>query len=192
MTDLTATQRLLRTTPTDTPRQMSTYLQTLAEQVDRRMATQAYNQRRSKRRPFAMLEVGTEVAYDASAFPDEVSFDTISEDTAGLADLSLDPHVINLAVTGWWCVGGYAHTTGFGSAASDTQVTINVSGGLFVAGSVRDGAIGLAAVGASFLARVPTPGTYQAKMNISWNGGSTTSVTTLRYAQMWAWKVRDL
>lgn len=192
MTDLTATQGLLRTTATDNPRLMATYLETLATQVDRRMATQAFNQRRSRRRPFACLQVNTEVAYDANLQPDEIPFDTVAEDTAGLADLSEDPRVINLKTAGWWIVGGYVHTTGFGAAASDTQITISAGGGFFVADSVRDGAIGLAAVGASFLARIPTPNTNQVKMTITWNGSSTSSVTTLRYAEMWAWRVRDL
>lgn len=192
MTDTTVTQGLLRTTPTDNPRQMATYLRTLAEQVDRRMATHAYNQRRLRRRPFANLQVNTEIVYDANAIPNVVQFDTIAEDTAGLADLSVDPHIINLATAGWWMVGGYAHTTGFGVSASDTMITINAGGGQFISGAVRDAAIALAAVPASFLVRVPTPNVNQVKMSVSWLGGSAASTTFLRYAEMWAWKVRDL
>ena len=192
LTDTTPTQGLLRTTPTDNPRLMATYLKTLAEQVDRRMAAHAYNQRRARRRPFACLQVNTEVVYDANAVPDVVRFDTIAEDTAAMADLSLDPAIITLTSAGWWCVGGYAHTTGFGSAASDTQMNISVGGGYYTAGTVRDGAIALAAVGSSFIVRMATPNLYAARMDISWAGGSVASTTYLRYAEMWAWKVRDL
>lgn len=192
MTDTTATQGLLRTTASDNPRQMATYLQTLAEQVDRRMATQAYNQRRSRRPPFACLQLLTEIVYDSNASPNEIQFDTVGEDTAGLADLSVDPAVINLTTAGWWMVGGYAHTTGFGAANSDTQLNIGIGSGSFAEGSVRDGAIALAATGTSTLVRMATPGVGQVRMDITWNGSSVASTTILRYAEMWAFRVRDL
>lgn len=192
MTDTTATQGLLRTTSSDSPRLMASYIQGLAEGVDRRVATHAYNQRRARVRPFAVLQLNTEIIYDANASPNEIIFDTIGEDTAGLADLSVDPRIIQLTTTGWWCVGGYVHTTGFGAAASDTQINIAIGSGIFTAGTVRDGAIALAAVGASTLVRMAVPNQYQVRMDISWVGSSVASTTFLRYAEMWAFKVRDL
>jgi hypothetical protein len=157
------------------------------------MSTQFYNLQRSKRRPFAVLQLNTEILYDANVDPDEVIFDTIGEDTAGLADLSVDPRIITLTTAGWWAVGGYVHTTGFGAANSDTQVIVSPGGGsYFTAGSTRDGAIALAAIGASTLVKMTTPNLYTVRMDISWTGSSTSSVTTLRYAEMWAFKVRDL
>lgn len=188
VTDTTATQGLLRTTSTDTPRLMATYLGTLAEQVDRRVATQRFNLRRSARRPFALLQMNTEVAFDANAIPPYVVFDTIGQDTAGLADLSVDPSIITVG-PGWWCAGAYVHTTGFGSAASDTQVIVNVGNDVF-SDQTRDQAIGLAAVSVSFMSRVTAP--VAVRCRVSWSGASTSSVTTLRYAEMWAFKVRDL
>lgn len=193
MTDTTATQGLLRTQLTDDHKKMDVYLGTLARQVDQRISTQLFNQRRARLRPFAILEVGTEVLYDSNAVPNEIVFDTIGEDTDGMADLSVNPSVISLTSPGFWAVGGYVHTTGFGAAASDTQMNINVSGGGgFTAGSVRDQAIALAATSASFLLRMATPNAFKVFADITWNGASTSSVTTLRYAQLWAYKVRDL
>lgn len=191
MTDTTATQGLLRTTVTDNPRLMASYLQGLAEGVDRRMQVHALNQRRSRRRPFACLMVTEEIVYDSNGDPNEIPFDTIGEDTAGLTDLSVDPRVITLTSSGWWAFGGYAQTTGFGAAASDTQLNISVGGVAFAFGTVRDGAIALAAMSASSLFRFPTPGA-QMRMDINWNGASVASTTFLRYAEMWAFKVRDL
>lgn len=190
VTDKTATQNLTRTTATDDPRQMDVYLGTLAKEVDLRTAAHLYDLGRSRRPPFACLRQNVETLYDTSTSP-SVAFDTVEEDTAGLVDLTVSDTVINLRQTGYWCVGSYAHTTGFGAAASDTTLHL-LAASEQTAGIVHDAAIGLAAVGVDVTVKVLVPNLYFARMYIDFSGASTSNVTTLRFAEMWAYKVRDL
>lgn len=190
MTDKTATQNLTRTTSTDDPKQMATYLATLASEVDLRMAAHYYDLGRSQRPPFAVVRRLVESAFDITS-SGRVGFDTVEEDTAGLVDLSVSDLVINLRQTGWWMFGGYIHCTGFGSAASDTSINV-LAAGVNAVNAVRDAAIGLAAVSVSSLTQVTTPNVSTCTMSISFAGASTSNVTTLRFAEMWAYKVRDL
>lgn len=190
MTDKTTTQNLTRTTIGDDPKRMSDYLAPLAEETDRRVTAHLYDLDRVQKRPFAIIrKYGIEV-YDAVASA-AIPFDAVEEDTAALVDFSLSNTVINLRQTGWWCVGSYVQCTGFGAAASDTVLHLN-AGPVGVLGIVRDQAIGLAALSAQAIVKITVPSTYYARTWVDWSGASTANTTTLQFAEMWAYKVRDL
>jgi hypothetical protein len=190
VTDKTATQNLTRTTVTDDPKQMNTYLETLAKEVDRRAAAHVYDLGRSSRPPFAIVRQNVETIYDTTGSP-SIPWDTVEEDTAGLVDLSVSDTVINLRQAGYWCVGAYVHTTGFGSAASDTSLHL-LAGSESTVGAVRDQAIGLAAVSVDLMVKITVPNLYFARAYIDFAGASLANTTFLRFAEMWAYKVRDL
>ncbi len=191
MTDKTATQNLTRTQASDDPRQVAAYLKTLATEADQRMAAHYRDLARSQNPPFAMLRVGTPFVLDGSNVVTRlVPFDTVAIDTAGLTDLSVDPHVITLTETGYWMVGGYAWTSGF-NGNNDTYVRIS-AGNNNVADFRHDAAIGF--VGASASAEMPNVSTNGSNvtMIVSWIGSSSTPLTQIVYAELWAFKVRDL
>jgi hypothetical protein len=190
LTDKTITQNLTRTTATDDPKQMHSYLGTLAEEVDRRVNAHRYDLRRVQNRPFAVLRsYGTQV-YDAVA-SSAIPFNAVEEDTADLVDLSVSNTLINLRTTGWWCVGSYVQCTGFGAANSDVVLHLNAGPG-GILGIVRDQAIGLAALSVHTMVEITVPDTYTARTWVDWSGSSVANTTFLQFAEMWAYKVRDL
>lgn len=186
MTDKTATQNLTRTTSGDDPREMATYLKTLATETDLRMAAQFYDLGRAQSPPLAALRITSPVVYDGGQAP-PIVWDTVVEDTSGLVDLSSDPTLIVPNEPGWWAFGGYVQTTGFGSANSDTTLSI---GG--ATNSTRDGGLGLSCPNVAGMFQVTTPGVLFLSSYVSWTGSSTSSLTTIYYGEMWCYKVRDL
>lgn len=187
MTDKTATQNLTRTTATDDPKQVAAYLRTLAMEADQRMRSHFYDLGRSQRRPFAAVRVSTPFDYDYTVSNNIINYDTVEEDTAGLVDLSASPQVITLTETGFWAVGGYLETTGFGLANAD--VWMELSGGFY--NVVRDGDADFLPVSVFGIRSVTVPNTSLISQILN-SGSSSTSITTVRAARMWAYKVRDL
>lgn len=189
MTDKTSTQNLTRTTATDDPKKMASYLKTLATETDQRMHSQRYHLGRSQRPPFAFLRRSAAMLYDKDAYPSNVPFDIVGEDTAGMVDLSVDPSGIYFRSTGWYQLGAYVLLSGFGSPNADVTIYIGNEG----EAAARDQGSGAVGVSVSTLQQVSSLAADPAiRLVISSLGSSTTSVTTLYYAQMYAYKVRDL
>lgn len=188
VTDKTLTQNLTRTTATDDPKQMAGYLGTLAREVDQRMRAHFYDLSRSQRRPFAVLRKSVPEIVDTSLVTNaSIHYDTVDVDTGGMIDLSVSDITINLRETGWYCLGGYLHTTGFG--AVNTDVWMAVDGGY---NAVRDGGLAFSPVSVSYITQVTAPDVTTIGSQMLWSGSSSTSSTTILSAQMWAYKVRDL
>lgn len=198
MTDKTATQNLTRTTATDDPKRVADYLKTLATEADQRMASHFRDLGRSTTPPFAVArltiprQIDANVTLPGSSFNGGLPFDTVEIDTAGMIDLSADPFSIYPPETGWYWVGGYALTTGFGSNAADAYAQVNFSGEVF-RDMRHDGLLGFVGSGGSGQVRMSTvPSTRPAQLNVGWVGGSTTSITTVFFAELWVIKERDL
>lgn len=200
MTDKTATQNLTRTTASDDPKQMAAYLKQLATDADQRMAAHFFDLNRSVTPPFAVLRLYTPVQVDALVIapgapsPGSVPFDTVEIDTAGLVDLSANAYQIALTETGWWWVGGYAFINGFGTSTNADSGVIVRANGAVVPDLRHDGLLGFFGAGASGpVTRITDVTTARpACLTVTWNGGSTTSITTVNFAELWVCKVRDL
>jgi hypothetical protein len=193
MTDKTATQNLTRTVASDDPRKMATYLQSLAQDVDLRMASHFRDLARSKNPPFAVLQLNTPAIVDrtSAAGPGtgSVPFDTAPVDNADLTDMSASAYQIVLTQTGFWLVGAYLLCDGFGAGA-DLSMTlhagdaehdtrhdnITTNQGLHVLLPVRVN---------SLLSITPTYVTLDAT-------STARNTSTVSYAEMFACKVRDL
>lgn len=194
MTDKTATQNLTRTQATDDPRKMASYLATLASEVDQRMAAQYRAIGRSQVPPAALVRMTEPRAFRSDDVLPNVPFDTVEFDTAGLVDLATQPYGIPLLSEGYWEVGGYAACTGWPTGAGEmvlrlfygggsTNVAFHDGGLSFVSGSASVLSVtssiasaATAAIGVDFLGTLP--------------GGAEGS--TLLFAELWAYKVRDL
>lgn len=203
MTDKTATQNLTRTTATDDPRKMATYLQTLATEADRRMAAHFRDLDRLTNPPLAVLRLTAPTQIDVvtaspeKPSPDAVPFDSVEIDTAGQVDLSVSRYVINFTETGWWWVGGYAYFTDFfpGSNADPTvRVQANGSSGpnFYDPRHAAGGGSYVGAGGSMSVRITDVAASLPAFLHIFNNGSSTTNLTTVAFAELWALKVRDL
>lgn len=193
MTDKTATQNLTRTQSTDDPRQLPGYLTTLRDEVDRRMAAQYYQLGRAQQFPAALIRASTQAISSLDAKPN-IEFDTVAFDTQGdLVDLGESPYRIKLNSPGWWVVGAYASCTGWPPASGD-MILVLESGSSTRTVGFHDGNLGF--VGGSFSVMESTnyPLTEECSLAVSFSGtmpgGSEGS--TLTFAEMWAYKVRDL
>lgn len=193
MTDKTATQNLTRTQATDDPRKQALYLATLAGEIDQRMTTQYHHIGRSQVPPAALVRRLEPMAFSTLDASPNVLFDTVEFDTFGLVDLATQPHGIPLSIEGYWVVGGYAQVTGWPTGTGEFLLQLfNAQGSVNAA--FHDGAAGFAAGAASVLSRATTPLTSIAALGIDFlgtlPGGAEGS--TLNYAELWAYKVRDL
>lgn len=194
MTDKTSTQNLTRTRSDDDPKKMDQYLGALAGEVDQRIAGQYRNLARSQRPPAAMIEIRTPVIQSPGG-PGTLIYDTVAFDTAGLVDLSQDARVIKLASPGYWCIGAYVRCTGW-TNASQSGVSLWLQfGGSNTITNFHD-IIGLGDVGCSWSAIESTDATgtlEEAACGVT-NVGTFTppTTTTILYAALWAYKIRDL
>lgn len=192
MTDKTATQNLTRTTPTDSPKLMASYLASLAKEVDQRMVTQRDALARSQKPPAAMIEVltpRTELAAESSG---SMVYDNVAFDTAGMVDLTVDSRAINLNSTGYWCIGAYALCTGFGGSPGAVGLWLGHGGSNSIA-VFHDGNQGQVGCSYSVMERVTSLTTPKlASCGIFGTGTSTNPSTTLLRASLWAYKIRDL
>jgi hypothetical protein len=189
MTDTTATQNLTRTTATDDPRQMASYIQRLATDIDQRMTAHYHDLDRSSTPPAACIRVTTPVTVDsAAAFP-QIVFDTVMFDTAGLVDLTNDPRQIQLLYPGYWCIGAYVQTSGFGGGSTDVGILLK-SGGSTTNSDYHDASLGVS--GSYSLVETTLSGQGEiAALGLVALGSPSTFVTTVTFAELWAYKIRD-
>lgn len=200
MTDKTATQNLTRTQAGDDPRQMATYLQTLATEADQRMTAHLRDLARALDPPMAVLRLNVPIQLDAnvtlpgSPYQGGVPFDTVDLDTGGMVDLSASQFTITLTEPGWWHVGGYALLNGFSPGSSSSDVMANIRANFSTFSDPRhDGQYGFFGSGSSGVTQVlSVAGAGPVAMVVTWSGASSTSVTTIQYAELWAVKDRDL
>lgn len=187
MTDKTTTQNLTRTTSTDDPKLMAGYLATLAKEIDQRMRAHYYDLGRSQYRPCVVIsKTIAEVVDTGVSGSSFVRYDTVDVDTGGMADFSVSNLGFTLSEFGWWAVGGYLQNTGFGAVNSDVMLEISQAG----YNTVRDGGHAFDPVSLSGIIQVTSPTSIVSQMLNT--GSSTTLVTTVQAAQLWAYKVRDL
>jgi hypothetical protein len=123
-----------------------------------------------------------------------VPFDTVEIDTAGLADLSANAYGIFLNQTGYWWIGGYGRISGFlpGGSNSDIFASAQATGGVFLDPRHDNSSlsIGTGETGPLLVSTLTTP--VQVALKVGFNGASTTSLTNVLQAELWALKVRDL
>jgi hypothetical protein len=193
MTDKTATQNLTRTQSTDDPRKVATYLKTLAVEVDQRMAAQYSEIARAQVPPAAIVRVLNPYAIHSNDVGFNVVFDTVELDTAGLVDLSVNPKVINLGSPGYWVVGAYAECTGWPTASGDMLLFL-LSGGSSRTAGFHDGNLSFVSGSVSVIESTSAPLTEQASLGVTFTGTMPGGAegSQLLYAEMWAYKVRDL
>ena len=192
MTDKTATQNLTRTTITDSPRQMATYLGSLAREVDQRMQAQRDALARSQKPPAAMIEVLEQREELAAINAGSMFFDNVAFDTAGLVDLTVDNHVITLNSTGYWCIGAYVLCSGFQGSPGAVSLWLN-HGNSNSTATFHDGLQG--AVGCSYsvteqVTSIATP--KYAACGVYGTGTNVNPSTVIFRASLWAFKIRDL
>lgn len=199
MTDKTATQNLTRTQSTDDPKQMATYLRALGTDVDQRMAAHYHDLARSRVPPFAVLMI-TEQHFIANPSTvisgDQVlGYDTVGIDTAGMVDLSLDPTRIFLNDTGYYVCGCYMQSNGFAQGSvsdNDTYTKLASTTGVTSQGTVHDNGTGLLGVGHSTIVQVLNPNAESIQVKTGYNGSTGGNAMTIGYAELWAYKLRDL
>lgn len=194
MTDKTATQNLTRTTASDDPRKMATYLKQLATDADLRMTAQFYDLDRSVTPPFCVARCTIPYTLDATQVPagasytGSVQFDTVEIDTAGMIDLSANPFSIKLPELGYYWVGGYALTSGMGTTVDDY---VSVRAGSFELRDPRhDGLFGFVGSGISSEVRISTASAQASPAALAI--GPSSGSTTVFFAELWVMKARDL
>lgn len=129
MTTKTATQNLTKPTPTDDPRQMASYLASLAGDVDARMAAQLRTLARSQVPPAALVRMTASRAFSSLDVMPNIPFDTVAFDTTGTAvDLTTNPYVINLVSPGWWVVGGFVAASGWPAVIGELSIWMQAGG----------------------------------------------------------------
>lgn len=194
MTTKTATQNLTKPTPTDDPRQMASYLASLAGDVDARMAAQLRTLARSQVPPAALVRMTASRAFSSLDVMPNIPFDTVAFDTTGTAvDLTTNPYVINLVSPGWWVVGGFVAASGWPAVIGELSIWMQ-AGGSTQTVAFHDGQLGYVSGGCSVFESTDYPlgetcalGAQHVGPMISGQEGS-----TLLYAELWAYKVRDL
>lgn len=193
MTDKTATQNLTRTQSTDDPRKVATYLETLAVEVDQRMAAQYSEIGRAQVPPAAIVRMLSPYAIRSDNVQPNVVFDTVELDTAGLVDLAVNPKVINLSSPGYWMVGGYIETIGWVGATGNVLLYV-VSGGSSRTAGFHDANLSFVSGAVSVIESTNYPLTEQAALGVLFTGTIPGGAegSQLLYAEMWAYKVRDL
>jgi hypothetical protein len=192
MTDKTTTQNLTRTTQSDDPKQMAAYLKSLATEADQRMRSHFYDLGRSQYRPLAVIRRTVPFSLDIFGASTRVGFDTVDVDTAGLVDLSAFDYGITLRETGFWACGGYIVLTSFGNANADVYLTLSGVEGSNVTRDGGHGGTGVVPVSVFGHGQVTVPNTTVVSMTFGFTGSSSTFVTTVQAAHLWAYKVRDL
>ena len=193
MTDTTSTWGLTRTTPLDDPKQQAAYLQELAMDVDARMVGAFYHLNRSKNFPAACIrKTVPEVMLRDAPFP-QITFDTVAFDNAGMVDLSANPKSIQITAEGFWCIGGYLQCSGFGGSPGDVGIWLKHAGSTTTA-TTHDGAFGLVGISHTLFERITAPldGTDTVALGYTAPGVSTGTQTTVQFAEIWAYKIRDL
>lgn len=194
MTDKTATQNLTRTTSTDDHRLTALYLETLATEVDQRMVAQYRNIRRSQVPPAALVQMNEPRAVRSDDTMPNAVFDTVVFDTTGdLVDLAAAPQSITLRSPGYWVVGGYLETVGWPTGSGDMQVWLQSGGSTRTVG-FRDGNLGFVSGAFSVHEQTDYPLTETCALGVKFTGTlpGGAEPTTLLFAEMWAYKVRDL
>jgi hypothetical protein len=194
MTDKTLTQNLTRTTATDDPRRFASYLETLRDEVDRKVAAQYYHLNRSANFPAAMVHTGDPFAIRSDDIKPNIIFETVDFDVTGkCVDLATNNKIITLASPGYWHVGGYVAVTGWPTGSGDFLVWLQAGSSIRTLG-FHDGNLGFCSGSASVLTSVDYPLTSYAALGAAYSGTLPGGAegSTLIYAQLWAWKVRDL
>lgn len=199
MVNTTATQNIRKPESTDDPKQLAAYFLQTATDIDRRMAAHFYDLDRALNPPFAVVRLSAPISVDANVTADgalysgSVPFDTVDADTNGMVDLSISAYQISLNETGYWWIGGYARLSGFAPGSnSDVIATARIAGSTFQDARHDDGSVnpGSGLSGMVPVLSLATPA--YAALTVEWAGASTTSVTTVFQAELWALKVRDL
>lgn len=198
MTDKTATQNLTRTQSTDDPKQVQAYLETLATEIDQRMAAHFHDLGRSVRPPFCVARLTNPTVVDSAvvapgaSFTGSVPFDTVEIDTAGMIDLSANAYTITPPEPGYYWCGGYALTNGFGSNAADVYATVQAGGRRFndPRHDALNGFIGSGGDGMALYTTVPAA--LPPSLTVGYTGSFVTTTTTVFFAELWCMKMRDL
>lgn len=190
MTDKTLTQGLTRTTPADDPKEMAAYLAALAGDVDQRMVAQRFHQARSKVPPAAMIEITTPVLVNSGG-PGTLVYDRVAFDTGGLVDLSVDPRLITLNSPGYWCIGAYMRCSGFGGTGVAVGIWLGHGGSNSIV-DFHDSGIGVVAGSYSVIEQTTVAGSEIASCGLTPIGTGPGPTTTVAYASLWAYKIRDL
>jgi hypothetical protein len=191
VTNKTSTQNLTRTTPDDDHKRMDEYLGALARESDQRMTAQLHHLGRSQKPPAAMIEIRTPVVVKPGG-PGTLIFDTVAFDTAGMVDLSEDARVITWNETGYWAVGAYARCSGFTGASPGGVGLWLQAGGSNNITAFHDSLIGNVGCSWSTIESTTSPPEEAALglTNLGTYSGSPT--TTVFYAALWVYKIRDL
>lgn len=198
MPGTTATQKLTYPTSGDVLKDQALYLETLARQVDARVASNASILASQLDRPFAVIDCTVPNAISTTAVS-AIKFDSVVLDTAGLVDLSADQRVITIP-PGYWLLGGYVDFIGSpgGSNCTTGAITLrlqcdNATPNVW-SQMAKDFADAHTYVECSGLAQVLSPalpGKVYLTADIAYGSACSFSLTAFT-ARMWAFRVREL
>jgi hypothetical protein len=198
MPGTTATQKLTYPTSGDNLKEQAQYLETLARQVDARVASNAAMLARQLDRPFAVIDCTIPNVISTTAV-NAIDFDSVVLDTAGLVDLSSDQRVITLS-PGYWILGGYVDFIGSpgGSNCTTGAITLrlncdNATPNVW-SQFAKDFSDAHTYVQCSGLAQVldpALPGKVYLTADIAYGTGCS-FLLTASTARMWAFKAREL
>lgn len=192
MADKTATQNLTRAQSTDRVVDYWQYLKTLAIEADQRMTSHYYDLDRQVNSPFCVMRLNTPVTLNFGGSNAQIIFDTVDEDTGDMADPS--GITISLNTAGYWEVGFYLMCTGLGGGTAADMMTVMSTPQGTHNESRRDGSI--EQVGLSGYTKVkalaPATDTVSLAMTYSGTPGAHLNYTVVTYAEMWAYKYRDV
>jgi hypothetical protein len=201
MPGTTATQKLTYPTSGDNLKEQAQYLETLAKQLDARVAANADLLARQLDRPCAIIDCTVPNVISNQLSSSLIQFDSVVLDTAGLIDLSSDRRVITLNSTGYWLVGGYVDFQGTpgGSGCSSLgaiALALNCDNGVAARwpNFVKDLNSGHSYLHTSGLTQILSPSAPgRLYMNAALSGGTGCGTTfNVFTARMWAFKVREL
>lgn len=191
MADKTATQNLTRPQGTDSQRDHWLWLKTLAVEADQRMTSHWYDVDRATNPPLCVVRLTTPRSFDLALSP-RITFDTVEQDVGGMADPTGNGILLNQ--TGYWDVGFYVECNGLGAGVSaEIEARMDTPQGQ-VGDNRADAALGFVPISMADTIRSATPATNTLTLSMTYSGtaGSQGSVTQVTYAELWAFKIRDL
>lgn len=201
MTGTTATQKLTYPTSGDLLKEQAGYLETLARQVDARVAANVALLTSQLNRPLAIVDCTLPNSISATSSASLIQFDSVAVDTHGLVDLSHDRRVINFSSTGYWLIGAYVDfqgSPGGSNCASNGAIVLEMNSDNITpdrwSNHVKDMNNGHSYVQVSGLAQSTDPlNLGRIYLDAFISVGTTCSNTlTVAGARMWAFKVREL
>lgn len=194
MADKTATQNLTRPQSTDLVRDQWLFQRTLARELDARHAGHDADIARSRTPPMTLLRASTWRTYNLVSGVDDdrvIQWDEVIVDTAGAANLSLNPKYLTIPEPGYWHAGCYALSAGvFSGNYFDLRISM---AGYEYWNSERDGGIGdLVACHTTIEQQVSAyDQIVTTQLNYTANGTGINTIE-IRDAYLWLYKVRDL